>query len=71
MSSLLILAIVALVVQIVMFFVIRSKKQDLEFPTEIEKKYRIRNRSDAWKLSNNPQLSDKERMEIEDIYRKM
>ena len=71
MSSLLILAVIALVIQIVMFFVIRSKKQDLEYPTDIEKKYRIRTRADAWKLMNNPELSDKERTEIEDVYKRM
>ena len=71
MSTLLILAIVALAVQILMFFVIRSKKQKLQFPSKIAKKYGIQSRADAWKLMNDPDLSDEDRSEVEDLYNSM
>ena len=71
MSSLLILALVALAIQIAMFFVIRTKKQKLKFPSEIAKKYRIQTRADAWKLMNDPDLSDEDRIEVEDLYKSL
>jgi hypothetical protein len=71
MSSLLILALVALGVQIIMFFMIRSRKKGMEYPSEIERKYKIRTRADAWKLLNQPDLPDDERNQIEELYNRM
>jgi len=71
MSSLLILALVVLAVQVVLFFMIRKRKRKLQEPSEIERKYHIRSRADAWKILNNPDLPEAERNEIEDLYKSM
>lgn len=71
MSSLLILAVVVLGVQVIIFFLIRNRKQKVEFHSEIGKKYQIRTRADAWKLMNNPELPEAERIKIEDLYKNM
>lgn len=71
MTPLLILAIVVLGIQIIMFFMIRSRKKKLESPSEIEKKYKISTRADAWKALNNPDLPDEDRSKIENLYNSM
>ncbi len=70
-TTILILAIVVLGVQIGMFFAIRAKKKKLTAPSELEKKYNIQSRSDAWTLLNNPDLPEGERKKIESLYKKM
>ena len=70
-TTVLILAIVVLGVQIGMYFAIKAKKKKLTAPSELEKKYNIQTRSDAWKLLNNPDLPDGDRKKIEVLYKKM
>jgi hypothetical protein len=69
-NVLLIVAVVVLVFQLVMFFVIRKQKRTLK-ENSIEDKYNIRNRSDAWKLINSPGLPEADRIKIEKLYNSM
>ena len=71
MSSLLILAIVVLALQVVIFFITRSRKKKLEEPSAIERKFNIHNRADAWRALHNQDLSEAERVELEDLYKKL
>ena len=71
MESLLVLAVVVLVVQVALFFVIRSRKKKLDEASEIERKYKIQSRADAWKVLNDPDLPESERIEIENLYKRM
>ena len=69
-NLLLIMAGLVLVFQVVMFFVIRKKKKQVK-ENSIESKYKIRSRSDAWKLLNNPGLPKADRIKIEKLYNSM
>jgi len=71
MTSLLILALVVLVIQFVIFFVTRARKRRMAQPSEIEKKFGIHTRADAWRTLHNQDLSEAERVEIEDLYKKL
>lgn len=71
MSSLLILVIVVLVIQVALFFLIRARKQKPDQPSEMERKYHIRTRADAWKHLNNPDLPEAEKIKIEELYKSM
>ena len=71
MSSLLIIALVVLVIQVLMYFSIRSRKQEYTYPSELQRKYQIKTRADAWKLLNNPELPEAEKVQIEDLYKHM
>lgn len=71
MYSLLILALLVLVIQIVIFFVTRARKRRLIEPSETERKFGIKNRADAWKALHNQDLSETDRIEIEDLYKKL
>ena len=71
MSALLILALVVLVIQVVIFFMSRARKRKLQQPSEIEKKFGILSRADAWKALHRQDLSEAERIEIEDLYKKL
>ncbi len=69
-NVLLIVAVVVLVFQVVMFFVIRKQKRTIK-QNSIEDKYNIRTRSDAWKLINSPGLPEADRIKIEKLYNSM
>jgi hypothetical protein len=71
MSYLLILVLVVLVIQILIFYSTRSGKQANSYPSGLEQKYHIKTRADAWRLLNNPELSEAEKIQIEDLYKKM
>jgi hypothetical protein len=69
-NLLLIVAGLVLVFQVVMFFVIRKQKIEIK-ENSIESKYKIRTRSDAWNLLNNPGLPEADRIKIEKLYNSM
>lgn len=71
MTYLLILAVIVLIIQVVMFFVIRSRKKEMQQVSEIERKYNIHTRSDAWNALNDPDIPESERMEIENLYNRL
>ena len=66
-QSLLIIAVAVLVIQVVMFFMIRRFRKTNR---DIAEKYEIRNRNDAWKLLNDPDLPEEDRNKIQDLYSK-
>ena len=71
MSALLILAVVVLGIQVVIFFMSRARKRKMEQPSEIEKKFGIYSRADAWRTLNSQDLSEAERIEVEELYKKL
>lgn len=73
MSSLLIIALIVLVIQILLFFSIRSGKQEQELKktSELEDQYHIKTRADAWRLLNSSEIPEADRIKIEDLYKNM
>ena len=71
MTALMILALVVLAIQVVIFFMTRARKRRLQQPSEIEKKFGIHSRADAWRILNTQDLSEAERVEVEDLYKKL
>ena len=68
-QALLIIAVVVLVVQVGLFFVIRSYKKSGR-PGGIVGKYNIQTRNDAWRLLNDPGVPSEDREKIQEIYSK-
>lgn len=66
MTFLIILVIVALLAQIGLFFFTRAKKGKLK--SGVIGKYNIKTVADAWRLINDPSISESERLEIEKFY---
>lgn len=71
MSFLLIIVLIVLVIQILMFFSIRSRKQDLKETSEVQDRYHIKTRADAWRLLNSSDLPEADRIKVEDFYKNM
>ena len=69
-NALLYLALFILVVQIVLFFVIRARKKKLKSESVIER-FNITSRADAWKLLSDPDLSVPDREKIKKLYDEM
>ena len=69
-DALLYLALFILVVQIVLFFVIRARKKKLKSESVIER-FNITSRADAWKLLSDPDLSVPDREKIKKLYDEM
>jgi cytochrome c-type biogenesis protein CcmH/NrfF len=66
-TNLLWFLIPVLALQIVMFFVIRQKKKKMR-KNDILAKYGISNRSDLFKMLQNPHLTDEDRNKLQNIY---
>ena len=58
---------IVLIVQIVLFFLIRSKRKKEKEKSIIEK-YNIQSPGDAFKLMNDMSVPEKDRLEIERLY---
>jgi hypothetical protein len=69
-NALLFLALFILLVQIVLFFVIRARKKKLKSESVIER-YDIHSRADAWKLLSDPNLPVPDREKIKKLYEEM
>ena len=70
-SLLLIVVLIVLVIQVLMFFSIRSRKQDSKKTSELEDQYHIKTRADAWRLLNSSEIPEADRIKIEDLYKNM
>lgn len=67
MYWLIVFVAVVLVMQIVLFFVIRAKKK-AEKENSIIEKYNIRTSGDAFKLLNDISIPEEDRQKIEEVY---
>lgn len=68
MNGLIIFVVFVLVLQIVLFFMIRKKRRHDKEHSVIEK-YNIRSSGDAFRLLQNPEIPEEDRKEIEGLYR--
>lgn len=68
-NTLLIIAFVILAFQIVMFFINRFQKRNIK-TNSVTGKYNIQSRNDAWKLLNDPGISKKDKLKIQELYKK-
>ena len=68
--TLLVLVIGVLVFQLVLFFLGRSRKQNIK-KENISTRFNIKSRNDAWKLLNNPKVSARDKLKIEELYKSM
>ncbi|MCH7513565.1 MAG: hypothetical protein IH947_06425 [Bacteroidetes bacterium] len=68
--TLLVLVIGVLVFQLVLFFLGRSRKQNVK-KENISARFNIKSRNDAWKLLNNPKVSARDKLKIEELYKSM
>ncbi len=59
----------ALVLQIVLFFIIRARRKR-EKENNVLEKYDIRNAADAFKRMNDMSIPEEDRMEIERLYQR-
>ena len=71
MTYLLVIILIVLLVQLMLSFSIRSKKELTGYPPNLQQKYHIKTRADAWRLLNNPELPEAEKIQIEDLYKHM
>jgi len=69
-NNLLLLAIFTFLIQLGIFFLIRKHKRSVK-KNDPYLKYGIKSRHDAWLLMNDPELPDKDREVIEQLYAKM
>ena len=67
MTFLIILVALALLLQVGLFFLIRAKKKQMK--EGVIGKYDIKNSADAWRLINDQSIPEKDRLEIEKLYR--
>lgn len=58
----------ALILQIVLFFIIRKRKKELREKTAILNKYNIKNRNDAFRALSESPLPDIDKAEIQKFY---
>ena len=58
----------ALAFQIALFFIIKKKKNGIKEKNSILDKYKIRNRSDAFRALSNADLPESDKIEIEKFY---
>ncbi|MBL6447391.1 hypothetical protein JMN32_13815 [Fulvivirga sp. 29W222] len=69
MNWLLLFVSLVLILQVVMFFMIRAKRKKDKRDNVIEK-YNIRTPADAFRLLQNPDLPEDDLRKIEELYRK-
>ena len=68
MNYLLVLVAIVLVFQIVLFFLIRKLNKKLKSDSVIHK-YNLKSPADAFKILNDPNIPEKDREEIEILYK--
>ncbi len=68
MKGLIIFVAAVLVLQIVFFFIIRKKRKQ-ERENSVLEKYNIRSSGDAFRLLQDPEVPEKDKKEIERLYR--
>jgi len=68
MIGLIVFVCIVLLLQIVLFFVIRKKRKEAKENSVIEK-YNIRSSSDAFRLLQDPEIPEKDKLEIERLYK--
>lgn len=68
--TLLVLAIGVLLFQLILFFIGRSGKKSVK-KENLSSQFNIKSRNDAWKLLNNPKVSAKDKLKIEELYKSM
>ena len=67
MNILIGIVILALLLQIGLFFLIRSKKKELK--SGVIERYNIKSPADAWRLINDLTIPEADRQEIERLYK--
>lgn len=67
MTFLIILVAIALLLQIGLFFLIRSRKKKMK--EGVMGRYEIKSSSDAWRLINDQSVPEEDRDEIEKLYK--
>jgi len=68
MNGLIIFVAFVLVLQVVLFFVIRAKRKKEKRESMIEK-YNIKSSSDAFRLIQDPDIPEEDRQKIETLYK--
>lgn len=68
MNWLLLFVFLVLVLQVVMFFIIRAKRKKDKRKNVIEK-YNIRTAADAFRLLQDPNIPENDREKIEELYK--
>ena len=64
------LALFVLAIQVALFFVIRARKKKLKSESIIDR-FDISSRADAWRLLNQPDLPEQDRIKIKKLYKEM
>ena len=59
--------VLVLIMQIVLFFIIRTRNKKLKRENVIEK-YNIKSPGEAFELMNNPEIPEEDRIKIEKLY---
>jgi hypothetical protein len=67
MNGIIVLVSIVLILQVVMFFVIRAKRKKEKANSVIDR-YNIKTAGDAFRIMNDPTLPEEDRMEIEKLY---
>ena len=67
MNGMLVFISVVLILQLVMFFVIRARRKKIKTSSVIER-YNIKTAGDAFRIMNDPTLPEEDRLEIEKLY---
>ncbi|UII28391.1 hypothetical protein LVD15_08170 [Fulvivirga maritima] len=67
MTALFIIVFAILIFQVIMFFFIRAKRKKEKASSVIEK-YNIQSRSDAFRLLQDPNIPETDRIKIEQLY---
>lgn len=67
LNTLLVFAVIVLIMQVALFFVIRARKKRMKEESVIEK-YNIKTRADAWQLLGDPDLDESDRQQIQALY---
>ncbi|MBL3657850.1 hypothetical protein [Fulvivirga sediminis] len=67
MTALFSIVLMILAFQVIMFFVIRDRRKK-EKASSIVEKYRIQSRSDAFRLLQDPDIPEIDRIKIEKVY---
>ena len=68
MAILYVLIIAALAIQVLILFLVRKKKRELKAKTAVLDKYKIKTRSDAFKVLSDVALPEDDREEIQKFY---
>ena len=64
------LALFVLAIQVVLFFVIKARKKKMKSESIIDR-FDINSRADAWKILNQPDLAEQDRIKINKLYKEM